>query len=358
MWIKKEIANLVRVRDMSEKRQGMFRMDRNERTMAFTEDIMSAIRERITSETLTNYPEIEPLYEKMARYLNVGTENLIFHTGSDLVIKSIYETYISRGDKVLLPKPAYAMYSVYAEMMQAEMITQEYGAGWKFDLEEYKEKLVYEKPKIAVLENPNGSIGNCYSHEQVEDFIRTAAQTGTLAVIDEAYIDFCGCSVIDLVERYDNLIVVRTMSKAWGMAGLRVGYAVSNRDIINALFQVKPMHQLTSFSIITAEILLNHDAAVKAYIEEMKLVREYVAAELARRNISTTDSVVHFVTAELGNAMDVDRFRQFLSEKKYMIRRPFGMPQLKTWVRIGLLPMRQMEEFMRLMDVFLEDGMK
>lgn len=358
MWIKKEIKDLVRIRDMSEKRQGFFRMDRNERTLEFDNDIMAKIRESITSEILTNYPEIEPLYDKMARYLGLKTENLIFHTGSDLVIKSIYETYVSRGDKVLIQKPAYAMYSVYAEMFQAELIVQQYAESWKFDLEKYQEKIINEHPKLAVLENPNGSIGNCYSHSQVEEFIKIAAKTDTLAVIDEAYIEFCGGSVIDLISKYNNLIVVRTMSKAWGMAGLRIGYAVSNKDIINDLFQVKPMHQLSSFSIAVAEILLNHDTAMKEYLKEMDKVRKYVTDVFACKNIATTDSKIHFVTAELGTVMDVDVFREFLKGKGYMIRRPFGMPQLSNWVRIGLLPMEQMKVFMGLLDVFLEENQR
>jgi len=358
MWIKKEIKDLIRVRDMSEKRQGMFRMDRNERTLAFSDEIVSKIRESVTSEIFTNYPEIAPLYDKMAQYLGIRTENLIFHTGSDLVIKSIYETYVSRGDKVLIQKPAYAMYSVYAEMFQAESIVQQYDVNWRFDLEEYQEKLVSEKPKLAVLENPNGSIGNCYSHQQVESFVKTAARTNTLAIIDEAYIDFCGGSVIDLIDKYNNLIVVRTMSKAWGMAGLRVGYAVSNKDVINDLFQVKPMHQLSSFSIMVAKTLLDHDIVVKKYVEEMDRVRKYVTDVFSCKNIATTDSKIHFVTAELGKVMNVDYFRDFLMEKRYMIRRPFGMQQFSNWVRIGLLPMEQMKEFMKLLDDFLEGNQK
>ena len=145
-----------------------------------------------------------------------------------------------------------------------------------------------------------------------------------------------------MINKYNNLIVVRTMSKAWGMAGLRVGYAVSCKDNINELFQVKPMHQLTSFSVMAAETLLDNTAAVRSYIEEMNRVRQYVT--------------IHFVTAELGKAMDVDSFRKFLKERKYLIRRPFGMPELSRWVRIGLLPMKQMKGFIELLDRFLEEN--
>ena len=356
MWIKNEIKNLVRVRDMSEKRYGMFRMDRNERTSAFHDDIIEQIRKHINSEMLTNYPEIESLYDKMAKYLGVGVGNLIFHTGSDLVIKSIYETYISKGDKVLLQNPAYAMYSVYAEMFQANVIIQKYKKGWEFDLEEYKEKIINERPKMVVLENPNGSIGNCFSHQQVEEVIDIAARHNTLIVVDEAYIDFCGGSVIDLIGQYNNLIVVRTMSKAWGMAGLRVGFAVACEDLINDLFQVKPMHQLTSISIVVAETLIEHNSVIDDYVKEMQEVREYIKREFDARGIETTNSVTHFVTAELGSVIDVDKLRGFLGNNGYLIRRAFSMPELNTWVRIGLLPMEQMKMFIKLLDDFLENS--
>lgn len=354
MWIKEEIRSLIRVRDMSEKRFGMLRMDRNERTLDFNDDIMTQIRGNITSEMLTKYPEIETLYIKMAKYLGVEVDNLIFHTGSDLVIKAIYETYISKGDKVLIQKPAYAMYDVYAKMFQANVVIQQYGSKWEFNLEEYKDKIRREKPKMVILENPNGSIGNSYSHQQVEEVIKAAAENNALIVVDEAYIDFCGGTVIDLIERYNNLIVVRTMSKAWGMAGLRVGYAVACQERINDLFQVKPMHQLTSISIMVAETLIDNYYAIDSYVEEMKRVREYVKEEFSNRKIAITDSVVHFVTADLGSILNVDEFRDYLRERGYLIRRPFNMPELRSWVRIGLLPMEQMEKFIELLDNYLE----
>lgn len=355
MWIKEEIGSLIRVRDMSEKRFGMLRMDRNERTSDFNDDILTKIRENITSEMITKYPEIETLYIKMAKYLGVEVDNLIFHTGSDLIIKAIYETYISRGDKILLQKPAYAMYDVYAKMFQANMVIQQYGSNWVFNLEEYKEKIRCENPKMVILENPNGSIGNSYSHKQVEAVIDVAAENNVLIVIDEAYIDFCGGTVIDLVKRYENLIVVRTMSKAWGMAGLRVGYAVACRERINDLFQVKPMHQLTSISVMVAEILIDNYYVIDSYVEEMRRVREYIRKEFSNRKIAITDSVVHFVTADLGNILNVDEFRDYLQERGYLIRRTFSMPELKSWVRIGLLPMEQMKDFIELLDNFLEE---
>ena len=107
-WINPVIDQLVRIKDKPEERTGMFRMDRNERTWPFPEAIIEEIRKSITSETFTNYPEIDSLYDEMAGYLDISSDELIFHTGSDLVIKSIFETYIQKDDKVLMPRPSYA----------------------------------------------------------------------------------------------------------------------------------------------------------------------------------------------------------------------------------------------------------
>ncbi len=358
MWIKPAIKELIRVNDVIERRSGMYRMDRNECTWPIDTAVLEEIKSRITSELITNYPESELLYSIMACHIGVNPVNLVFHSGSDLVIKSIYETYIESGDKVLLHAPSYAMYDVYAKMFQAEVIKQNYNGNLKLNLTEYKEKIHHQKPKMIVLENPNGFIGNGYTAQEVEQVIIEAGQQNSLIVIDEAYIDFYNESVIDFIQKYPNLIVVRTMSKAWGMAGLRVGYAVSNEQIISELMKVRPMHQVTAFSIMVAEVLLENPNCVKKYINEVQEVREYFVDRLNKLGIEASDSKANFIAVKLGSKIDVDDFRQFIREHGYMIRRPFREAALKDWVRIGILPMEEMRGFVNLLEQYLHHHSK
>ncbi len=352
-WINPVIDQLVRIKDKPEERTGMFRMDRNERTWPFPEAIIEEIRKSITSETFTNYPEIDSLYDEMAGYLDISSDELIFHTGSDLVIKSIFETYIQKDDKVLMPRPSYAMYSVYANMYQAEILQQRYDSNLRFDLEKYCERIKEERPKLVIIENPSGFIGNSYTALEVEHVIKDAESVNALIVVDEAYIDYIDESVLPLITKYPNLIIVRTMSKAWGLAGLRVGYAISVKENIRDLFKVKPMHQLTQTSVIATKVLLKNSNLISAYVAEVNQVREYFKGQLQKMEIETSESRTHFVTVKLGDKVCLDDFRACAREKKYLLRRPFSEDELNKWVRIGLLPMEHMISFSEFMEQYM-----
>ncbi len=355
-WIRKSILRLNRIRDSYENRTGMFRMDRNERTWPHSGSVLKEIQERINSELLTNYTEIDCLYKKLANYLGVSENQIYFHSGSDLVIKSIFETYVDSRDKVLIPDPSYAMYGVYAQMYGADIIKENYDSDLKFDIDDYCSSIKSKCPKLVVLENPSGYIGNGYTHEQVKKVIATAYDCSALVLVDEAYIDYVPeNSVADLIDEYDNLIIVRTFSKAWGLAGLRAGYALSNPLLISEIFKVMPMHELTSTTVLAVDVVLDHTEEMRTYIEDVIKVREYFEKELTGLGIRFVKSETHFVTACLNEIMDVDEFREISHANKFFLRRPFDKDLLRDWVRIGLLPIDDMRMFVKFMREFIQE---
>ena len=352
MWIKEEISKLHRTREVETDRTGMFRMDRNERTIPFEESFMGAVKDKLSSEILTNYPNENGLYDKLVAYLGHGlsTDNLIMHTGSDLVIKSIFETYIEKNDRVLLHKPSYAMYEVYSNMFGAELCAVEYNDNLEFDLQQYTGTIKSYKPKLAILENPNGFIGNFYNEAEVRKFVEACMSIEAIAIVDEAYIDFCNESIIGEINNYDNLIIVRTFSKAWGLAGLRVGYALANNSIIRDLDKSRPMHQFTGFSALVCELLLNYDQHVNEYINQMKMSREYTINEFKRLKIPFVYGETNFITAKIGAVLELDEFRKICKDEHFLLRRPFREEKFKEWLRIGLLDIDNMKRFIYLVE--------
>ncbi len=345
-WVRDSVYSLCRVRDSYEDRGKMYRMDRNERTWNIPDTILDMIRERIDSDILTNYTEIDETYRVLADFLGVRNEQVYFHSGSDLVIKSVFETYIEPGDSLLLQNPSYAMYGVYAHMFGAELYEYDFEENLSFDLDGYCEYLKEIRPKMAVIENPGGYIGNSFTFEQIWNFVDIASKYNVLVVVDEAYIDFIPkSSAIDLLTNYNNLIVVRTFSKAWGLAGLRAGYAISNETIISELFKVRPMHELTSFTAMVVEMMIEQSSEVKLYVEDVIRVREYFCEELDKLDIKYAKSDTHFVTLCIGSIFDMTDFRRRAHENSFYVRRPFTQESLKDWVRIGLLPMKEMKDF-------------
>ena len=358
-WIRQSIEELERIRDIPMQRSGMYRMDRNERTWSFSDSVIDEIRRRISSETLTNYPEMEDIYHKLAVYLDVDDDQIYFHSGSDLVIKSVFETYIDKDDRVLMQNPSYAMYGVYGRMYGADIYEQDFKADLSFDIDEYCESIARVEPKLVILENPSGYIGNSYTHEQVEQVIKTAVNSSSLILVDEAYIDYIPeANVQDLISDYDNLIIVRTFSKAWGLAGMRAGYAVSNELLISELFKVMPMHELTSATVIAVDTVLDHASEMMDYIKDVADVREYFLRELSDMGIMAIKSDTHFVTAAIGERLNAEDFRNKAHVSSFFVRRPFGQDILRNWVRIGLLPMEVMRGFVSFMKEYIRDGLK
>ncbi len=331
------LETVQRTQDSGPSRYYKVRMDRNERTHPFSVEFVEKIRSRIDSDLLVTYPEPGPLYEKMARFLHQPRDRLLFHTGSDLSIKSIFETYISPGDKVLLHRPGYAMFSVYAKIFGAKAESQFFDADLRFNYNEYTGR-IDRTYRMAVLENPNGFIGSAPPKKMLREFIATCEENDVLCVVDEAYFLFHDVTAADMVDRFENLVVVRSFSKAFGLAGVRGGYIISRKENIANIFKVKPMHELTAFAILAMDVLLENRKEVDAFILETKNDLAFLKKGFGDLGIETSDSVCNFIAARLGKYMPVIEIKDILEKQGILIRRPFEEAHLHEWVRFGTVP--------------------
>jgi len=321
------------------------RMDRNERTHPFSEAFIRKVRDRIDGDFFMTYPEPDLLYEKMAQFLKQPRECLLFHTGSDLSIKSIFETYISPKDKILLHRPGYAMFPVYAKIFGAEVVFQYFDADLRFNYQEYVNR-IDTTFKMAVIENPNGFIGSAPPRKMIYEFIKKCEEEGVLCVVDEAYFLFHKVTAADMVERHENLVVVRSFSKAFGLAGVRGGYIISQKGNIANIFKVKPVHELTAIAILAMDELLNNPEEIYSFLSETKKDLAYLRKGLQDLGIETSDSVCNFIAARLGKYIPVAYLKGLLEKEGILIRRPFEEPHLHDWVRLGTVPIPFEEKFL------------
>ncbi len=350
---KEHVANLHRTGGVEPSRIFKKRLDRCERNIPFSNMIIENIKSRISGELIMTYPDPEPLYISLSKFLGIHRGKILFHSGSDLAIKSIYETYISTGDKLLLHCPGYAMYDVYAKMFGASVESLSYDKNMKFDIDRYIE-MISPGIKMAVLENPNGFAGNVYPKNKVESFIARAAANNAIAVIDEAYFFFIEETAASFLEHYDNLIISRTMSKAFGGAGLRCGYLLSNEHNIYNLAKVKPMHELTSLTILVVEEMLNHPDELKRYLQETTLAMKYLKKSLEHLDIRTSESKANFLAAEIGSFVNPIELADFLASHDFLVRRPFREKCLKNWMRIGTSSIDEEKQLINLIKTFME----
>jgi histidinol-phosphate aminotransferase len=299
------------------------------------------------------YPEPEPLYEKFSCFLRQPKERLLFHTGSDLCIKTIFETYISPHDKILLHRPGYAMFSVYAKIFGSSTTFQDCEANLYFDYERYISQ-IDASFKMAVLENPNGFTGNAPDKKFLLQFIKRCEKKGVLAVIDEAYFHFHRVTAAEFLDQYENLIIVRTFSKAFGIAGLRAGYLLSREENIKNLQKVKPMHELTSFTIMIINEILENPDELFDFVNGTREELIYLKEGFHQMGIETSESVTNFLAVMLGKYVSVSDLRDQLRQEGILIRRPFAEPHLHEWVRIGTAPIPSEKRLLNVVDEIIK----
>ncbi len=344
------LKDVVRTQEVEPSRYNQIRMDRNERTHPFSEKFIDSVRSHIDSELLMTYPEPGPLYEKFARFLHQPKERLLFHMGSDLCIKSIFETYVNPGDKILLHRPGYAMFTVYSKIFGCKPTFQDCDVNLHFDYERYISQ-IDESFKMAVLENPNGFTGNAPKKELLHNFIDRCEKKDVLAVIDEAYFYFHKITADEVLDTYENLIIVRSFSKAFGIAGLRAGYLLSQEENIKNLYKVKPMHELNSFTIMVINEILEAPGETFEFVNKTGEDLAFLKEGFSELGIETSESVTNFLAARLGKCVSVNDIKNQLWQEGILIRRPFAEPHLHEWVRIGTAPIKYEK---RLLEVIKE----
>ena len=199
--------------------RGGLRLDFNENTLQCSPQVLEALG-RIAASDLTKYPERQPVEAKVAAALGLEAEQVLLTNGVDEAIHVLCQTFLDRGDELLLPTPAYTMYEVYGSATEATIKTVPPGRDFRFPLDELLEAIT-PRTRLIAIANPNSPTGSVAQRAQLLKIIESAPQA--VVLVDEAYYHFFGETILDQVGKLPNLIVARTFSKAYGLAGLRLG---------------------------------------------------------------------------------------------------------------------------------------
>lgn len=208
-------------------------------------------------------PFAEELRGALADYAGCEKDEVLVGNGGDEIISLIMNTFINPGDLLLTHAPTFDIYGIDASVLGAKIITVPDLPGYQRDQKGLLAKVKEVQPKITVLCNPNNPTGELLPLSFVEELLQTAEN---LVVIDEAYLEFAKApSIITKLSQYPNLIVIRTLSKAFGLAGLRVGYGVAQKDIIQALSLTKLVYNMNVLSQIAALAALDYKDEILAH---------------------------------------------------------------------------------------------
>jgi histidinol-phosphate aminotransferase len=271
------------------------KLDANENPFGMPEQIRKLIAEEAEEHQFNRYPDPSALTlrEALAARLGMGVSQLAVGNGSDELINYIIAAFGGSGARVIFSSPTFSIYGIFAKVGGTEALDVPLSANFQIDPDEVISAAKAGARSIVFVCYPNNPTGNCFPHEAIVDIIE---HSDALVVLDEAYFEFSGKTFLPLLEEYENLIILRTFSKAFGLAGLRTGYMIAGSEIIREIMKVKMVYNLNSFSQKVALILLEHKDEVFPYVEKILQERERLVQQLNSLNgIAPFPSDANFV---------------------------------------------------------------
>jgi len=316
-------------------RHGLLRLDKNERLSLFPSDVWQDCINALTQESVLSYPEVGPLYRRLAQHHQVSEDSLLLTAGSDAAIRHCFEAFVNPGDRVLYPCPTFAMVTVYGELFAADMRGIGYDRALILDIKTLTEQ-IDNNTALIVLANPNSPTGGCVERNSLVRMIETARLNRVPVLVDEAYFGFTEESALDLVQRFDNLIVSRTMSKVAGIAGLRLGYVVGQPLIIHMLSRFRPMYEVNSASIVFTKVLLDHWDAVADYGRRTIDGRNKLANYLAETGFSVVNTQANFLHVEFGE--QTEEILLDFASAGVLVKGGLDVPGYESYTRLSVGP--------------------
>ena len=330
---KEWIDKVYRVRGEVETRLDKIRLDKNERVSHLGEVFWEDMLLKIKQEHVLAYPEVEPFYSKLADFLGVSTENLVVTAGADFAIKIAFELFVNPGDEVITLSPTFAMIDVYSELYNAKKIKIGYDSNLNLDIEKLNDA-ISENVSLVVIANPNSPTGTYANNHVIGKILEKAQRYSIPVLIDEAYWGFCPHSAFDLLDSYENLIIVRTFSKTAGLAGLRIGYVVSSKSIAQLMYKLKPMYEVNSIAILFASKLLDSWSIVDEYIKQADEGKRYLVKEFEGMSFKTIDTYTNFVHVNFG--LERDLVLSVFKRRGILFREGIGVNGFDNYVRVTI----------------------
>lgn len=333
MKYKKWVDTINRIRGGMETRLDKVRLDKNERLAPFTKELWDNVMAKFRQEHILAYPEVEPLYEKLAHFLGMTTDTLLITAGSDFAIKVAFDLFVNPGDEVIILDPTFAMVDVYCGLYSAKKIKIGYDSNLNLDIDKLIEA-INEKVSLLVIANPNSPTGTYISNDILEGILRKAKQFSVPVLIDEAYYGFCPFTAIDLLSIYNNLIITRTFSKTAGLAGLRIGYVVADSSLAKLLYRFRPMYEVNSIAVLFALEILDNWKLVDEYIRATDAGKKYLLKEFKTLSFKTIDTYANFIHVDFG--INKDNILSGFRRDGILIRGGLDVKGFENYTRISV----------------------
>jgi histidinol-phosphate aminotransferase len=317
---------------ISPQRPARFRMNTNESPYAPPDALVDEVADELKAVALNRYPDRDAnrLYDAISGHLEWPREGLWVANGSNEIFMHLLLGFGGPGRRALVFEPTYSLHSLIPRIASTEVLTLQRDEKFEIDLDAALKVVKDQKPEIIIVCSPNNPTGDAAPLDTV---LALLAEAPGLVVVDEAYGEFAGSeySVRRLLAEHDNLVVVKTFSKAWRLAGVRIGYMIAAPSLISELARVRLPYHLSAITQIVGEAAIRHADETLELVKAIADERDRIYAELEALGLRAYPSRSNFVLFDVN---DPEGVWNGLLERGVLVRRYEGVPGLENSLRV------------------------
>lgn len=316
-------------------------LDKNEIPWSLDGKVKEAVIKRIRAIEFNRYPDSSctELKKAISKYAAVDTGSIAVGNGSDELISMLLQIFVNPGETIAVFNPSFSMYKIYGSIYGARIWEYNLDENFKVELDEFIHCIQKEKPKVIFICNPNNPTGGRLELPEIEQMLENYAG---IAVIDEAYFEFSGLTAAGLLPKYENLIIMRTFSKALGLAGLRIGYMLACPEIINYIDRVRSPFNVNAIAQAAAGVVLENMDIVAERIEAVKRERERMSKLLKElEGLQCFESWSNFLLVRTQYAVEI--YKRLRKAGIYI--KSFSNPLLKDCLRVTVGSREENDKF-------------
>lgn len=329
-----------------EGRGDKMRLDFNENTAGCSSAVRRALG-KLTPQLLSMYPEYDRSTRRLSRHFKVKPDQLLLTNGGDDALRMFFDAFVDAGTEAVIVEPTFPMYRYWGEVAGAKINSLPYGPSFEFPTDAVLQSLK-TNPRVLFICNPNNPTGTLVDKATIETILQAAPRTAV--VIDEAYVEFSGVTVAPWIDKYPQLFVARTFSKAAGLASLRLGAILAHSDSLTILRRATAPFPVNLAALVAAEAAVAEAKTMQRYVKTVLRLRPWFEKELHKLGFKTYPTAGNFVLVDFGEA-GADLITTMTKHKIILRDRRDIAP---GHIRVSIGTQKEMQRLLQLIQLFLK----
>jgi histidinol-phosphate aminotransferase len=325
---------------------GLVKLNTNENPYPPSPTVLDRLRQAVT-EDLRKYPDAGAtgIRDRLSNLFGAPASHFVVGNGSDELLNVILRCFAGPGDAVVYPTPTYPYYDKLIQLQDAMPCPVDLDEDFALQIDD----LVQPEARLTLLANPNSPTGRGLPNDTVEEL---ASRVSGILVIDEAYVDFSRQGALEMVQRYPHVIVTRTLSKSFSLAGIRVGFACADPTIAAGIWKVKEHYNVSTLSQVAAEAALDDIDWMQTQAEQVIQTRERLSTQLTGRGFHVWDSHANFVLTRVPGG-DAGQLYENLKKNGYLVRYFGTQARLADCLRISIGTDKEIDGLLETIDAVI-----